>query len=160
MNEAYLKKRLREALAEVMPDCVVIRHEDKFSAGVPDLSVTWAGRTAWVEVKYARTGRPARTTALQDLMLKRLASAGAPALLVTYAEPRRGQPGRATRVVRYAGEETGWALASDQYDPASAAGVQMLGGAETLDGFDHQGVAFRVARALCETPSANEEFEK
>lgn len=56
MNEAYLKKRLKESLRVVMPGCVVYRHEDKFSGGVPDLSVTWGGVTSWIEVKYEKNG--------------------------------------------------------------------------------------------------------
>ena len=99
MNEAYLKKRLKEALKKALPGCVVVRHEDKFSAGVPDMSVTWAGVTSWVEVKYQRTGRKVPPTALQELTLVGLAATGAPAYLVTYVAADLKRKRRATVLV-------------------------------------------------------------
>lgn len=38
----------------------VIKHSDRGTVGVPDISCTWMGRTCWVETKYRRTGRHLR----------------------------------------------------------------------------------------------------
>lgn len=52
MTESTLKAALVPVLKVVMPGAVVFRHEDKHTAGVPDISVTWRKRTTWLEVKY------------------------------------------------------------------------------------------------------------
>lgn len=91
MNEAYLKKRLKDALREAMPGAVIYRHEDKFSGGIPDLSVTWSGVTSWIEVKYEKNGRPSRPTELQRLALRALSGAGAPTFLLTYRDKLRAK---------------------------------------------------------------------
>jgi hypothetical protein len=72
VNEAYLKGRLVRILREELPGAVVFRHEDKFTPGVPDISVTWHGRTRWIEVKYDRPRSPAKLTATQHAALMAL----------------------------------------------------------------------------------------
>lgn len=58
MNEATLKQGLVKEIKRTIPNVVVFRHEDKFTAGIPDLSVSYLrGETArpfthWLEVKY------------------------------------------------------------------------------------------------------------
>jgi hypothetical protein len=91
VNEATLKRDLVAAIRAAMPGAVIFRHEDRFTAGVPDLSVTWRGTTSWVEVKYSRRGRRSRPTALQARALRRLAAAGAPAYLLEYREEGGGR---------------------------------------------------------------------
>jgi len=44
-----MSKKMREQLK----GAVVLRHEDYFSAGIPDFSVTLNG-TTWIEVKHAK----------------------------------------------------------------------------------------------------------
>jgi len=99
VNEAYLKRALKDALRVALPGCVVVRHEDKFTAGVPDLSVTWAGVTSWIEVKYERKGRLAKLTALQEKALQDLAMAGAPAYALTYAERGKDRVAHLSRLL-------------------------------------------------------------
>jgi hypothetical protein len=89
VNEAYLKGRLRKAITTALEGAVVFRHEDQFSSGIPDMSVTWERRTAWVEVKYAPLGRSTGATKLQAYTLDRLRKAGSVSLLVTYRETKR-----------------------------------------------------------------------
>lgn len=51
-NETSLKGKLVIALKFDFPGAVVIRHEDHFTGGIPDISMTWRGRTVWLEVKH------------------------------------------------------------------------------------------------------------
>lgn len=134
MNEAYLKKRFKEALRTVMPGCVVIRHEDKFSAGIPDLSVAWNGTVSWIEVKYSRAGRLSRPTALQAEALKQLAANSVPAYLLTYRD--------AVKVKTPGGEvELGKAVTLDRANSdGTATTVYVSYGA----GFDHTGIAAAI----------------
>lgn len=53
VSEASLKGELVREIKRQLPGAVVMRHEDLLRAGVPDMSVTWRGRTSWWEVKYA-----------------------------------------------------------------------------------------------------------
>lgn len=55
-----------------LPTAVAIRHEDQFTHGIPDLSVSLAGRTTWWEVKYADP--LLRTTGIQHHLCARLAA--------------------------------------------------------------------------------------
>ena len=98
MNEATLKSSLVGVLKNTMPGAVVVRHEDKFKAGVPDISVTWRGTTSWVEVKYERKRR-SPLTALQAKFITDLARTGAPAYALTYRELPGGL--KETLLVRY-----------------------------------------------------------
>jgi len=72
LNEATIVKDLERALRAEMPGCAVQKHNDASTAGVPDLSVTWRGRTAWLEVKYDRPKARAVVSGLQRLALRRL----------------------------------------------------------------------------------------
>lgn len=51
MTEATLTSALTKTIRGYLVGSVVFKHADRFTAGVPDLSVTWMHRTAWVEVK-------------------------------------------------------------------------------------------------------------
>lgn len=51
MKEAVAVKRFSKVLAEAMPGCVIFKHYDLVTAGIPDLSVTWNRKTCWLEVK-------------------------------------------------------------------------------------------------------------
>lgn len=58
MNEAGVVRRIIENLTKLLPGVVILKHADLVSAGVPDLSVTYGGRTWWTEVKYFPTKDP------------------------------------------------------------------------------------------------------
>ena len=73
MRESDLKRRLVKAILATHPGAVVYRHEDAFTAGIPDISVTWAGLTSWWEVKHEPLGRTSKLTKLQEHELRRLA---------------------------------------------------------------------------------------
>jgi hypothetical protein len=53
---------------------VVIKHSEGFTSGVPDVSVTWQGKTSWWEFKHGATLKWAN--GLQQLTCRRLAAAG------------------------------------------------------------------------------------
>lgn len=73
-REASLKSSLRDAFKSTIPMAVVLRHEDRFTAGIPDFSVTAAKRTVWLEVKH---GTPDfDSPGVQELMCTRLARNG------------------------------------------------------------------------------------
>lgn len=56
MNEALVVQRIRKQVLKANPRAVVLKHRDETTAGVPDLSITAAGKTSWLEVKYLRPG--------------------------------------------------------------------------------------------------------
>lgn len=45
------KADLVKHLKKYLPLAVVFRHEDHFTSGIPDISVSWKGHTWWIEVK-------------------------------------------------------------------------------------------------------------
>jgi hypothetical protein len=62
MTEAVVKGELVKKLRKGIPWAVTLRHEDQFTAGIPDISVTGgpvvkdvgsARRVVWLEIKYA-----------------------------------------------------------------------------------------------------------
>lgn len=87
MNEATLKRALVKALRKRLPSAVIFRHEDLFTAGIPDLSITSNRpgdiRTSvvWAEVKFDRLRSKSKTTPVQELTLGRLEG-----IRVTYRE--------------------------------------------------------------------------
>ena len=53
-TESYYTQALRGKLKAEIPEAVIIKHSDRFSAGVPDTSVTYHGHTWWFEVKIVK----------------------------------------------------------------------------------------------------------
>lgn len=96
--KAALCRRLR-----TLPGVVVFRHEDRFTGGIPDISVSRDWKTVWIEVKFDR----GCVTRLQDVVLERLRG-----FLVTYRENR-------TYVIVYG---TARNYVYDGYDHDSVAG--------------------------------------
>lgn len=74
MIESKLTKALLKEIRARMPYAVVFKHTEQVTSGVPDISVTYRGRTMWVEVK--RVLRGFRDTGLQALTMKQLAAVG------------------------------------------------------------------------------------
>src|SRR5271155_3409898 len=53
MNEAALVKRIVEYVkGNLAGPVVVLKHHDRVTAGIADLSVCYRARTSWLEVKY------------------------------------------------------------------------------------------------------------
>lgn len=70
MNETKLKADLVGRLRKEIPNAIIFRHEDQFTVGTPNISVTWNGKTTWWEVKFAKTqirSRRARKLTLKEL---------------------------------------------------------------------------------------------
>lgn len=55
MTERYVTERLMEQFKQ-LPEWEVIKHADKFTSGIPDMSVSGNGRTSWLELKLLKRG--------------------------------------------------------------------------------------------------------
>ena len=86
MKEKDLKDGLVARIRGEMLWSVVIRHEDKGTAGIPDISVTATKRTTWIEVKHANPGLSGK--GIQNILCCRLDDVGH-CVYVVYEE-RRG----------------------------------------------------------------------
>lgn len=89
VNEASLKGDLVRELRASLPGAVVLRHEDKITSGIPDISVTLGRVTTWLEVKLAAPSFSSK--GIQALTCRRLARQGS-CLYVIYG------PGEQTTV--------------------------------------------------------------
>ena len=99
MSETKQKNEIRDRYKAAG---VVFRHEDQFMAGCPDLSITCAGYTTWIEVKtIERKNMPAefnlhdamkkyKNAAIQIETLKRLTAAGGRAFLIVFFRTHTG----------------------------------------------------------------------
>lgn len=76
MTEATLKEKTVQQCRIVMPMCKTIKHQNMFGAGVPDVSLTWHGRTSWWEFKVAWEGREPSYRNQQRMVCLELAGAG------------------------------------------------------------------------------------
>jgi len=135
VNEAALKRKLVDAIKVEMPGAVIFRHEDRFTAGIPDLSVTYSDRTVWIEVKYSRPGKRAKISGAQRLILSRLMKHGR-VLLLTYDDQDGSQAGKVTNMdvpMRMLG--------------VAGVGDDMLQN-ERVGGFDHKWAASIIKREL------------
>jgi hypothetical protein len=86
-NEQSLTRKLIDVLKELLPGSVVLKHTDQFTAGVPDLTVTWGWLTSWIEVKVVRAGQQgiiARGS--QTLTMQQLAKVGSAWYVVYHTE--------------------------------------------------------------------------
>lgn len=73
-RESELKSALMRELRATIPGAVAMRHEDRFTSGIPDLSVTVGNCTTWWEFKHAVPSYV--TDGIQELTMLRLAAAG------------------------------------------------------------------------------------
>jgi|TARA_R110000824_G_scaffold53800_1_gene148596 hypothetical protein len=53
-NEARLKSALMKEMRKQLSGAVLLRHEDQYTSGIPDISTTFNGYTVWWEVKHAK----------------------------------------------------------------------------------------------------------
>lgn len=74
MNEAKLNQDLKKALKLAFPSAVVLKHNDRTTSGIPDLSITYLGSTTWLETKLADP--EIRDTAIQRDVCIRTSKAG------------------------------------------------------------------------------------
>jgi hypothetical protein len=87
MNEGAYCRQLVAYLRKTFPDAVVQRHTDMITAGTPDISVTIAKTTVWLEVKVTDTGLNFKAREIQRHVVKRLAVAGWCAYVVFERNP-------------------------------------------------------------------------
>ena len=73
-RESELKAALMRELRAQLPGYVHLRHEDRFTSGHPDISITGCGRTTWLEAKHATPKFD--SDGIQELTMLRLAAAG------------------------------------------------------------------------------------
>lgn len=85
MTEATLKTALTSLLRKELTGAVIFSHTGAMTSGIPDISVTWRGKTSWFEVKWANPTIKSRGD--QDLSLLRLAGQGN-AWYIIYEEKR------------------------------------------------------------------------
>lgn len=69
MSEKDLKGKLADLLRQ--RGWVVFKHEDRYTPGVPDMSATSRGRTAWLEAKEIEAG-PEWATVTSPMYLARI----------------------------------------------------------------------------------------
>jgi hypothetical protein len=56
MAEADVTQTVMTELKKRLPSLTFIKHCDRFTTGIPDLSISWARTTVWIEVKVIRYG--------------------------------------------------------------------------------------------------------
>lgn len=61
MTEAQLVARVVKYLRTRFREAVVFKHNDRITAGVPDISITRRPRVTWLEAKMFRTAHPAES---------------------------------------------------------------------------------------------------
>ena len=83
MTESELKDDLVRYLRYELKGAIIFRHEDKYTAGIPDMSITYRCVTIWMEIKYANPTIHQR--GLQTLTCVRLANQSL-AWIVIYEE--------------------------------------------------------------------------
>ena len=73
LNESKIKISLVKTLRSEMSWVVVLRHEDQYSVGIPDMSASTTTQTVWLEIKVVEREKHAfKKRALQHEILKRL----------------------------------------------------------------------------------------
>lgn len=75
MNEKELKSKLVKRMRKKLRGAVVFRHEDQWTSGIPDISVTFQG-TTWIEVKYVKEDSELKMRGVQKLTCQNLEDNG------------------------------------------------------------------------------------
>jgi hypothetical protein len=86
VRESSVTDRLVSLLTERLFGCVVFKHFDQSTAGIPDVSVTWARKTCWLELKYANPSYEIRKA--QEVTMRRLGVAGLAFFVIFRAHPK------------------------------------------------------------------------
>ncbi len=77
-SESKLRGELSSCLRREFPGAVVFCHEDEFTAGILDISFTWAGNrfkgTTWLELKHVTPKKRFKSSDLQKQTALELAS--------------------------------------------------------------------------------------
>lgn len=86
MNETSIVSKLTTALRRDLKTFVILKHADRFTHGVPDISVTGCGLTSWWEVKLANPTFD--SPGIQELTMLRLAKNGFARYIVFRDDPK------------------------------------------------------------------------
>ena len=91
-TEDWFKGGLCSEMREIMPGSVVLRHEDQFTPGIPDISSSWIKHTIWIEAKAVcpTPGRELRTTGKQVLTCTRLEGSSSWCRYLVWLEDEHG----------------------------------------------------------------------
>lgn len=95
VTEVTVRRDLMKAFRQHLPEALTLRHEDLYTAGIPDLSVSHAGKTSWWEIKYADPY--CKTTRIQQHTCTQLDTQG---FCCRYLVFRRGHNGKWPRQIR------------------------------------------------------------
>lgn len=68
MTESHVTRKLLRRLRETLPAAVIFKHNDFYTAGIPDFTITLNGKTTWFEIKVI----PNKVTELQALFIVKL----------------------------------------------------------------------------------------
>jgi len=96
MNEATVVRAIVDHLRERLPGAVVFKHNDRITAGIPDVSVTYGGRTTWLEVKLIGSWNDSPSSLMKKFDALQLAT------MLRLADARAGQ---AYYLVAYEGKK-------------------------------------------------------
>lgn len=78
-TESELTRAFCKEIKHQADGCRILSHADRFNLGVPDRSITWWGKTVWVEAKRVVKGQtilkrindsPAQRDVIKDLALQ------------------------------------------------------------------------------------------
>ena len=109
----------------VAAGAVVQRHEDKYSVGIPDVSVVYGGRSGWIELKAARTSHtPLKLRDAQHNWMASRTNAGCPSFILAHVAGGRWYGG----VIGH-----GYINPRDLWEPTSCSGLVALGGCSSVD---------------------------
>ena len=74
-NESKLKAALALRIRKHLPNAKVFCHEDMLTHGIPDISITYANRVVWLELKHVTDTKPFKSSGIQLVTCLQLAHA-------------------------------------------------------------------------------------
>lgn len=83
-RESGYKQALMQHLRKNLPGFVLLRHEDRAMAGIPDIQVIGHGRSSWWEAKHATPDFENKM--IQTVMMRRIIRAGLLARYIIWEE--------------------------------------------------------------------------
>lgn len=90
-TESSITSEMMAALRQESRKAVILKHADRFTFAIPDISVTYKGVTQWLEVKYVRRSYREllgeRNIYVQIAMIGKLGRQGVGWFVVFYGDP-------------------------------------------------------------------------
>lgn len=69
MDETYITGRVMARAKGVIQGAKILKHCDKATSAIPDISMSFLGSTAWIEMKYLRKGRSLKSIVDMDQLI-------------------------------------------------------------------------------------------